>query len=317
MSSATSDGKTHFAFKHGVFSLDGSYFDLDNITGKARFHMPLGEMMAAIELKALNDEFKIDPGSSDGELLEVVESSLKYVHQIRVNDAIPTEILDGSASWAVQDAHRQVASDRIDAQLITWVDGQEEVIRDLARLSKIANNREAEAKINKAYVDLAKRLKLGDEGREKVVTNIGHIKHELAYIAALYDTFGEMRGISAKLKKALRAFDERDAKEDIDRILALMTPALGDIDMQFEQLEASTCEIVTVMGKFDEHVALIRQTRDDLHNNFMIWQELLDLWPNDLAADKSSDELHRVIKKTYQFAAKNCAQVKTWASAAG
>ena len=313
---ATSDGKTHFAFDHRVFSLDGSYFSLDNITGKARFHMPLGEMMAAIELTALNDEFKIDPESPDGELLQVVESSLKYVHQIRVNDAIPTEILDGSASWAVQDAHRQIASDRIDVQLMTWLDGNEEIVTDLARLGKMANNREAEAKLNKAYVDLAKRLKLGDDGREKVVASTDHLKHELAYIQALSDTFTELKGVAAKLKKAKSVLDERDIKEDIDRIEALLTPALLDVEMQFEQLEASTCEILTVIGKFDEHIGLIRQTRDDLHNRFMVWQELLDEW-QDVVVDKSSDSLHRVIKKTYQFAAKHFAQAKTWASAAG
>ena len=317
MSTKTPDGKTHFTFDHRVFSLEGSYFSLDDHSRKARFHMPLGEMMAAIDLSALNDEFKIDPDSSDGELLQVVESSLKYVRQIRVNDAIPTEILDGTASWAVQDKHREIATARVECQLATWVDGQEEVIRDLAKLSKLAKNPNTEAKVNQAYVDLAKKLKFGDDGREKVVEHISQIKHELSYIQALHDTFGRLMVIAGNLKKVRRAFDDRDIADDIERIDALLNPALLDVEMQFEQLEASTCEIVTVLKKFNKHVDLIRKTRDDLHNRFMVWQELLDHWQGDIAVDQPSDDLHRVIKKTYQFAAKYFTQAQTWTAAAG
>lgn len=315
-----SSDKTHFAFEHKVFSLEGSYFDLDNKTGRARFHMPLGDIMAAIDIQTLYSEFKIDPDSADGNLLAIVTDSLRHVRQIRVNDAIPTEILDGTASWAVQDKHAELAEARVTAQLITWLTGREEIIHDLGALMKIVEDPDNKEKLQTAFTDIAKRLNLGDTGKDQVVAYIEQLQNELSYIVALHDTYLELVKIGANIKKTRRAFhSDRGSIEDIDRVEALFTPAVETIEMQFEQLEASTCEILTVLSKFDTHVGLIRETRDDLHNQFMIWQELLDVWnenPN-LSCDEASDALHRVIKKTYQFLAQNFTQAQSWAMVSG
>ncbi len=93
------DGSTHFAFEHKVFRLDGCYFTADSNGDKPKFLMPLGDEMAAIAIATLRQEFGIAEDSNDGQLLDTVAKSLKYVQQIRPNDLIPQELLDGSASW--------------------------------------------------------------------------------------------------------------------------------------------------------------------------------------------------------------------------
>ena len=91
------DGSTHFAFEHKVFRLGGCYFTADSDGDKPKFLMPLGDEMAAIAITALRQEFGIADGSNDGRLLDIVTKSLKYVQEIRPNDSIPQELLDGSA----------------------------------------------------------------------------------------------------------------------------------------------------------------------------------------------------------------------------
>ena len=65
----------------------------------------------------LRREFDLGDESNDAKLLDSVAKSLKYVKQIRPNDLIPQEILDGTASWSVEDRHRAVARDRLAAFL--------------------------------------------------------------------------------------------------------------------------------------------------------------------------------------------------------
>lgn len=310
--------KTTFAFEHRVFSLEGSYFDLDK-SNRARFHMPLGDMMAAVEISTLYDEFKIDRESPDGQLLQIVTDSLRFVRQIRVNDAIPTEILDGTASWSVQDSHAQIAEARVTAQLITWLTGREEIIHDLGVLMKIVEDPENKEKLQTAFTDIAKRLKLGPEGKDQVVANINQFGHELSYIQALKDHFDELAKIGGKIKRAQGALHgDRASLDELGRVEALFTPALNKVEMQFEQLEASTCEILSVLARFDTHIELVRDARDDLHNQFLIWQELIGIWDEvpARALDERSNELHRAIKRSYQFLAQNFTQAQSWAIAA-
>jgi hypothetical protein len=72
-------GSTHFIFEHKVFGVEGCYFSL----------MPLGDEMAAVAMESLRQEFGIADDSGDGQLLDIVAKSLKYVREIRPNDSVP------------------------------------------------------------------------------------------------------------------------------------------------------------------------------------------------------------------------------------
>ncbi len=136
------DGSTHFAFQHKVFNLDGCYFTADRDPEKPKFLMPLGDEMAAITLAALRREFNITDGSNDGQLLDIVAKSLKYVQEIRPNDSIPQELLDGSASWSVEERHRAVASDRIKIQLATLLTGREDQVIQSEEIEQLVDDPE-------------------------------------------------------------------------------------------------------------------------------------------------------------------------------
>src|SRR5688500_12812168 len=95
------DRSRTFAFEHKLFAVPGGYFAPVKDTLEPAFHLPLGDLQGAVTLPTLRAEFAIAKESKDGQLLDIVERSLRFVKEIRPNDSIPHELLDGSASWAV------------------------------------------------------------------------------------------------------------------------------------------------------------------------------------------------------------------------
>jgi len=100
------DPSTHFIFEHKIFSVPGARFALTGPDRIPALRVDVGEHEASIPLDSLCQEFKIDPNSQDGELLEQVRDGLRYVRDIRPGDTIPRELLDGSASWSVDEEHK-------------------------------------------------------------------------------------------------------------------------------------------------------------------------------------------------------------------
>ena len=73
-------------------------------------------------------------------LLDVVEKGLRFVHEIRPGDSIPSELLDGTASWRVEERHRRRARGRLMAQLIAWTAGEGLMTADDGAFEALAAN---------------------------------------------------------------------------------------------------------------------------------------------------------------------------------
>src|ERR1700749_4003670 len=112
------DRSTHFLFEHKVFTLKGARFALTEDGSTPAFHVELGTLVASLPLGTLRSEFSIDRESPDGVLLAIVEKSLRFVKEIRPGDSIPRELLDGTASWAVEERHRLRAKAHLWAKTI-------------------------------------------------------------------------------------------------------------------------------------------------------------------------------------------------------
>src|SRR5262245_3084876 len=112
-SAGSTDRSTHFVFEHRVFKVEGAFFAPSKDSDEPLLHVVLGEIKGSMKLDSVREEFGIAADSSDGKLLGIVEKSLRYVKKIYPNDSIPREILDGSASWSVEDRHREIANSRL------------------------------------------------------------------------------------------------------------------------------------------------------------------------------------------------------------
>lgn len=302
---------THFAFEHAVFSVKDAYFIVSETSGEPVYSVPLGEMRATLPIDTVAGSFNIKEKSADAELLQIVKRSLKFVREIHPGDSIPSELLDGSASWKVEPHHRELAHARVTVQLVSWMSGKPMESVDVAELESLASMPETKKKVQEAFEAMAEKLGLGRERKQEVVAKIEELARELSYIEALreraqkihklYAGFGVLTGVYKR---------ERSILEDVNRVRILMKKPVGEITEIFEQIDGNTGEILNTMKKFPSQIKYIRQMRDDLHHRFMKWDGLLTEW-SDIVLERSA-RLDRLTRLTYQFAARHFPLNSEW-----
>lgn len=307
------DGSTHFVFEHKVFSLDGCYFTADSDGGKPKFLMPLGDDMAAIAIVALRQEFGIAEDSNDGQLLDIVAKSLKYVQEIRPNDSVPQELLDGSASWSVEERHRTAAHARIKIQLATLLTGREDQVIESDQIEQLVDDPEIKRRVQEAFRLVAEKLGLPPEKKQEVINKIQQIGHELSFIEGLRERFTSITDIPPKIERLSKFYGNQTATwEELDRVRVLLREAIEDIETVFDMVDAQTCEILTVLRSFDLHIEHIREARDDLHRRFMDWDEIIEPWQSEAGTERG-DDVEQLIRQTYRRLAQMFPQTQEWA----
>jgi hypothetical protein len=317
--SGSTDRSTHFVFDNKVFTLDRAYFSLAHDTKEPIFHVMLGTLNAALPLPTLRMEFSIDPESPDGKLLDIIEKSLRYVKEIRPNDSIPRELLDGSASWSVDTKHQAIAQQRLIVQLASWLTGEEKIISDVSELEQLAEDPATKQRMQNAINEIAERIGIGKDRRQEVVDKINDFTRELSYIEALRERFGFAKGIALILSKLSKLYSsDRTITEEIVRILQLLRPPLADFDQTFSVVDAQTSEILNILQMYDKQVTFVRQMRDDLSFRLRIWDDLIEKWNNHQANLRPgqglarSPEAEALLKETYRFAAQNFLHAQNW-----
>lgn len=302
---------THFVFQHKVFSVPGSYFALADDTQLPTFFVPLGDMQGVLSLPQLISGFDINSDSPDAALLGVVARGLAYVKRIQPGDSIPSELLDGSASWAVDDKHRIIAESRLWVHLVSWLAGKQVEVHDLHELLKMANDPAVRGRMQEAVAELAERLGLGRARKTEVLDRVNRLARELSYIEALRDRFASIKMIGVKLVQFGSAYGaERGFAQEIARVITLMRKPLGEYEGLFRQIDARTAGILEVFRSYDAQVTAIRETRDDLHRRFMIWDELVLKWREQVIEVGGPAET--LILATYRLVARHFPQETEW-----
>lgn len=306
---------TKFEFDHKVFTLENVRFVLSRGDDEPVMRFRLGKNDAEVPIAKLCNEFRIDPKSFDGQLLDMAAKGLKYVREIRPGDTIPNELIDGTASWRVDDRHFQVARGRLTVQLVTWLTGGETVISSPEQLEQVAGDPKTKARVAEAFKVIANKLALSGDPEEEVEKRIDLLAKELAYIEALRERSHKLAVIRRGLEAAHRIYKiERNLREEIVRMQTLSLPPIADMEQRFAQVDAQTGEILAMLKAFEKNVAYIREMRDDLHQCLMPWDELLEEW--EAAEADKTPAFEALLKKTYHFLARKYAQVSMWKLAA-
>ena len=309
-----SDGSgrsTNFLFENKVFSLEHGFFSMTRDTKEPVFNVMLGELQATLPLASLRSEFNIAPESSDGRLLNLIEASLRFVKEIRPNDSIPRELLDGSASWTVETRHRLIAQSRLALQVSSWLSGEAMVSGDLSQLQQLAADPAIKQRVQNAVGEIAERLGIGRDHKQQVMDKIDQFAREFSYIEALRERCAAVKRINtamARLMKIYRA--DKSVVEDIVRVLQLLREPSAEFDNTFDFIDAQTAQILDVLQRFDEQIKFVRDMRDELHCSLMKWDELLAKW--EALEVARSAEAESLIKASYRFAAHHFPQMQTW-----
>ena len=305
------DTSTHFLFQHKVFSVAGSYFAIADDTQAPTFFVPLGDVQGVLSLPQLASGFDIKPDSPDGALLRVVEKSLGYVKRILPGDSIPRELLDGTASWSVDQKHRMVAEARVRLHLATWLAGKEAGAHDSAEVLKLANDPAIRDRVPEAAAELAVRLGLGQGRQPEIMFRIERLARELSYIEALRDRFSSIKMIGLKLVQLGSAYgSERGFSQEIARVVTLMRKPLAEYDGLFRQVDARSSGVLEVFRTYEAHLAAIRQARDDIHRRFMPWDELIPQWQ--VLAVEVGSAAETLVRLTYRLLVRHFPQDQGW-----
>jgi hypothetical protein len=299
---ASDDGLTHFTFTGKVFQVPGARFAFLPATEEPRFFVMLGDMEASMEVCVLQSRFSIAPDSTDEKLIRMAVKGLRYVADIRPGDSIPSEILDGTASWSIQPRHRAVAERRLQVQLLSWVSGKEMLITDQKELAMFLEQIENKTKLKEAFEEAAVALGKARTDHDAVLAQIDLLARELCYIEALRERFTKISDIHANLPK-LRAEYSSDSRvrDEIQRMIMLMSRALAVYNKRFEEVDAQTSEIIGALKAVERQVRYIRVARDQLHLTLRDWDPLLKRWGDiPLKRARSMDQL---LSDTYRLLA--------------
>lgn len=305
------DPNTHFVFEHRVFQLSDARFELNGRDRSPVMRVELGDMDAIIPIDDVASEFGIAPDSADGKLLVTVSNSLKFVKDIRPGDSIPSELLDGTASWQVEDYHRELAKNRLMVQVATWPTGNEVVVLDMTELRRMSTDAGMQEKVRDGISMIAESLGLGTDRRDEVLDMIDRFARELCYVEALRDRYNAARSIGVKLGRVGKLYrEDKHFYEEVNRAGILMRPAMQGFMSLFDQVDGRTSEIMTVLKSYDAMVKYVREIRDELHQRLIIWDQAIEMW--NVPVDKRSDRIRDAVRETYRFVAVHFPQTHDW-----
>jgi hypothetical protein len=306
------DPSREFVFAHKVFSAPNAHFKLDEQSLDPVLAVDLGDLKATLGFETLRRSFRIASDSADGRLLEAVARGLKYVRRIRPGDAIPAELLDGSASWKVEARHVAISKGRIAAGLLAWI-GEGAAAESAAELAALADDTGAKLKIQGAFGKLAAQLGLPDERRAEIVDRVDLLAEELAYIEALRERLALKRKLVETFKR-LRGTYKRDRNMlgSLERAIQLLERPVQDYENRLGMVDAQTGETATAIRNLHRQIDFVRETRDVLHAQTMRWDDLLSSWEAPEA--DASPAQQRKIANTYRFAARHFPATSEWST---
>jgi hypothetical protein len=298
-------------FEHKFFSsFEELYFRLTD-TGEAVVVLKMAGNEAILAFDGIKREFGLTEDSADGRLLNKIAEGLQFVRGLKPGDELPKEVTTREASWEPTDRHRRIARQRLTMQLVTWLTGDEHIFTSPEELMQVAEDPQVKKNINLAFAEAAEELGLGRERREEVVQYIETLAKELAYIEAERDMLAEIRKIDEKVQGLRRIYgSDRGMIETVDQVARLCQRALKTFNESFDQVDAQTGEILSMLKNIENQTEYIRVARDDLHRRLLSWEDFFPIWKG-IYVVKSDENANR-IRDLYQFLAPRFMQVNEW-----
>ncbi|HVI52008.1 MAG TPA: hypothetical protein VM661_12410 [Candidatus Sulfotelmatobacter sp.] len=301
---------THVVFEHPIFAkFEGCHFVYNHQANEPVMCVTVGNNKAALPFPGVKREFALK--DNDCHMLDLLSEGLKYVSGLAVGDPLPKEIITGEATWELTQRHVVVAHQRISMQLVNWLTGVDDLITDPDALVQLADDPATKKKVNEAFGEAAERLGIGRENKQEMLKYVEKLTHELAYIEALRDKFGDVQNIQKKVDGLRKVYSrERSVCDMIDQIRKLFQIAVNDFKRRFLEVDAQTGEILSVLKNLENQVRFIRGMRDDLHIRLMAWEDLIGEWKKVEVC--VSYQISNILGRVYQFLAPRFMKVDDW-----
>ncbi len=300
------------SFEKSFFrSVEGSYFKLLEDTGDAVMIMPLEGGDVSLKLGGIKHELELGPDDHDTKTLDTIAEALKYVRGIRAGDPVPSELLSGKASWEVSQKDRATAHNRITMQLVSWMSGDETLVTEPDQLAQIIEDPKTREKISAAFAEAAESLGLGKDRHEDVIALVGNLAEELSYIETLRSKLHKVEQIQKNvLELEIKYKNELSVMETILPVRRLFKIAIDDLHESFDEIDAQTGEILSVLKNIAAQTKFIRDVRDDLHRRLWAWEGIIEDWS--MAVVKRSPHNEHLLEEIYRFLAQRFLPTQEW-----
>ena len=313
----TEDAPTLCALAHPMFAAFGTVLfrraESDNTPVMV---VQLGDREAALPLPPLRREFGIADDSPDGRMLLLIAEALDFVAALRPGDPLPSEVLNGKASWTPDTVHVALANTRLQLHLVAWITagggrGKLELTPD--SLLQIADDPALRTQVQSALDRAAQALGLADP--DQVLEMLEELGEELSFIEALRERLlGRLASAVAKIERFAGAWRSDAQSETVTQVRRLAAIALRQTMRRFDELDAQTEEVLAALRNADSQRAFIRSHRDWLYRSLRGWDPILASW--DTAGTEPDPAMTALIGRTYQFLAPRFMPVTEWLSRA-
>jgi hypothetical protein len=301
----------HFNFTHKIFQVPGNRFALSISDHDPVLLMDVGEDEAAITFEALRLEFKIEQDTHDSKLLDLVTAGLKYVKDIRSGDTIPRELLDGSASWSVDDVHKDRAKNKFMYRVAALSCPKEELPSSPSDIAAFLEGSQGKMWTQSGLDKIGEAIGLGPGRAPSVAQRADRVMRELVYIEGLRERYFQASRIVEKLDLvAEKHNNERHFVDEINRCKILMGPPVKLFRGAFQDVDSRMAQVAKVLKTTDNQIKYIRGKRDELHQKMLIRDELIEKW--DFNIEAKSKHNRSVVQATYQFVAQYFPQSEDW-----
>ena len=152
---------------------------------------------------------------------------------------------------------------------------------------------------------------LGLKSRDEVVQLVEQIAREMAYIEALRSYYewilripGHIRTMQALLK------EDRQSLESAIRVNQLAASPIKQYREMFQNVDAQFQDMGSVLRNVPNVIDFIRNIRDDLHRDTLIWAEIEPVWKEMDFEDRRS--MRTGLAKLYPFIAQNFLRYGGW-----
>ena len=268
-----------FDFQHKVFALPGARFATDRHERATMFYIRLGSLHVSLTPTVLRREFNIHVLSHDSLLIELAGQALRHVKEIRPGDSIPRELVDGTASWSVEDRHLALAKARLLAHVVASFarDGAAPSIDSILAMSEAEVSSSDD--FRHAFARIAQALGIEPGRKREIIEQIDLIARELCYIEALRDYATQLRSIQDKITQLAHiAKGDPAIHEEVARVLILLKPALAEFANRFASIDAATSDVLALLSSPSRAIRSIRDTRDEIHSSLLPWGDVFERW---------------------------------------
>ncbi len=300
-----------FDFHHKVFALPGARFAIDRRARATMFYIHLGNLHVSLTPMVLRREFNIATLSHDSQLIELASHALHHVKEIRPGDSVPKELVDGTASWCVEERHRLMAKAKLLVKILDGFAAEDRAVSVESVLGMTEMDLASDAEFQRAFAAMAESIGIDRNHCQEILSRTDAIARELCYIEALRDYAGKFRLIQEKVSQlAHLAKGDPAISEEVGRVLILLKPALAEFGNRFTPVDALTNDVAALLRNPWGQIRAIRDARDRIHSSLLPWADVLTSWDDQEVA--MSHIMDENIHALYALLAANYAPSRIW-----